>query len=52
MMPIKKSTSMNYEELKNYLKYEDIFYEHILIPVAKENGVTISFSGDKVIFKK
>ena len=43
---------MNYEELKNYLHYEDIFYDNIIKPIANKNDLNISFSGKYIIFKK
>lgn len=47
-----KKFSINYEELKNYMKYEDYFYETILKPVANSKGYSVYFNKDKVIFKK
>lgn len=43
---------MNYEELKNYLHYEDIFFDNIIKPIANKNDLSISFSGKYIIFKK
>ena len=43
---------MNYEELKNYLHYEDIFFENIIKEVASKNNMNISFSDKYIIFKK
>lgn len=43
---------MNYEELKNYLHYEDIFFENIIKEVASKNNMNISFSDKCIIFKK
>lgn len=43
---------MNYEELKNYLSAEDLFFDNIVKPVARENGMRVSFSGSYIVFKK
>lgn len=45
-------TKMNYEDLKQALKLEDYFYEHILLPTAKEHGFYISFNGKYIHFDK
>lgn len=46
------SIKFNYEELKNYLHYEDIFYDMIIKKVANKNNMDISFSGEYIIFKR
>ena len=43
---------MNYEDLKNYLNYEDIFFNTILKPTADKYNLEISFNGKYIIFKK
>ena len=45
-------TKINYEELKNYLHYEDIFYDNIIKAVANKNNMKVSFSGKFIIFKR
>lgn len=47
-----KESKMNYEDLKNYLNYEDIFFNTILKPTADKYNLEISFNGKYIIFKK
>lgn len=46
------NVKINYEELKNFLNYEDIFFNTILKPMANQHNLDISFSGEFVIFKR
>lgn len=46
-----KAVKINYETLKKHLSYEDYFYENVLMPVAKDAGLVVSFSGEFVILK-
>lgn len=47
-----KEVKINYEELKNYMGYEDIFYEMYLMPALKDLGLEHRFSGAHIIVKK
>lgn len=49
---ISPHSKMNYEELKIVLKYEDYFYETILLPVAKKHNYNISFKDKDIYFDK
>lgn len=42
----------NYEQLKNYLDYEDVFYDNVIKPVAKSNNMNIRFKDKYIIFEK
>lgn len=42
---------INYETLKNYLNYEDIFYETVLMPFLEENHIKHHFSGKYIILE-
>ncbi|MGL5803168.1 MAG: hypothetical protein ACRCX7_11340 [Cetobacterium sp.] len=42
---------IDYEGLKNYLNYEDIFYDEHLIPLLEEVGATHRFEGKYIILK-
>lgn len=44
--------AINYEELKNYMGYEDIFYEDYLVPFLEKNGFTHEFRGSNIILSK
>ncbi|MGL5713805.1 MAG: hypothetical protein ACRCX2_12355 [Paraclostridium sp.] len=46
-----KEVKISYEELKNYLNYEDIFYDEHLVPLLEEVGATHRFDGRHIILK-
>lgn len=46
-----KEVRINYEELKNHLGFEDIFYDDYLVPMLKEVGATHRFSDKYIILK-
>ncbi|MGL5711625.1 MAG: hypothetical protein ACRCX2_01280 [Paraclostridium sp.] len=46
-----KEIKIEYENLKNFLNYEDIFYEDYLVPMLEEVNATHRFSGKYIILK-
>lgn len=46
-----KEVKINYEDLKNYLNYEDTFYDEHLVPLLEEVGATHRFEGKYIILK-
>lgn len=44
-----KPIKINYEELKNCMGYENIFYEEYLMPMLKELGLKHRFDGPYII---
>ncbi|MGL5715402.1 MAG: hypothetical protein ACRCX2_20455 [Paraclostridium sp.] len=46
-----KEIKIVYEELKNSLNYEDIFYDEHLVPLLEEVGATHRFDGKHIILK-
>lgn len=44
--------TFNYEKLKNYLDYEDVFYDNVIKPVAESNNMNIRFKDKYIIFEK
>lgn len=47
-----KEVKINYEDLKNKVGYEDIFYETILKPSLDELGIVHRFAGEYIIISK
>ncbi|MGL4998136.1 MAG: hypothetical protein ACRC5T_04145, partial [Cetobacterium sp.] len=47
-----KEIKLNYEELKNRMRYEDVFFETILMPAFKDLGITHRFNGEFIIIKR
>jgi hypothetical protein len=43
---------VSYEELKNCLGVEDLFFDLVLEPCCKEFGMEFSFEGEYIIFNK
>lgn len=48
----KDEMSMNYEQLKNYLKAEDFIYENLILPAVLAMGFNVRFKGSNIIFSK
>jgi hypothetical protein len=46
-----KEVKINYEDFKNKVGFEDIFYEDYLQPMLEEIGATHRFSGQHIILK-
>ncbi len=42
---------VNYENLKNYLEYEDFFYENVVQPMCRKAGYEISFDKEFLVLK-
>lgn len=47
-----KEVKINYEELKNKMGFEDIFYEDYLTPALNELEIEHRFSDKYIIIKK
>lgn len=47
-----KEVKINYESLKNHMRYEDIFYEVYLMPILEELNLEHRFQGEFIIIKK
>lgn len=47
-----KEFKIKYEDLKNYIGYEDIFYEMYLIPTLKDLNLEHRFEKEFIILKK
>lgn len=43
---------VDYEELKKYLKYEDVFFSTTIAPVLKKENIDCSFEGKYIIFRR
>lgn len=47
-----KEVKINYEDLKNHMRYEDIFYEMYLLPALEELNLEHRFADKYIIIKK
>ena len=43
---------INYESLKNFMGFEDIFYDDYLMPTLTEHNLEHRFSGEYIILKQ
>ena len=50
-LAMNKKIKINYETLKNYLNYEDVFYETVLMPFLQDNSIKHHFSGKYIILE-
>ncbi|MGL6023337.1 MAG: hypothetical protein ACRC0F_01860, partial [Cetobacterium sp.] len=47
-----RPVKINYEDLKRYMNYEDIFMDDYLLPVLENSRLDYEFKGEFIVLKR